>query len=423
MTDSVFRSKLKPTIAKKIYAKEIKAQTLATPNLFSFPRKENMIGKEVNSINLHPIYKGTIKKNSTIISSFRIPRNVEFFFLSLFMQSVLAQSTPESSADTPKTMSPLIDSTVACIIARELAEGTMFVASHFGAVVKNSYLSKEEKQHYLNALVPGLICGVFTGGAISIGVGFILSKAIGSLDSAENGLELGEAISKTIGAWFVTKMTLKIPQWFGISNYHAPTKPTNSQNQTDLDLENENKIEINQNTTLESRLTMAFSLFWNSLRETTEGGVLTAMTALLSKNSMDSLGPSVAVGAGSALILGGGMALGAKYISPRGFGIAAATLAELLAIGLITGAVRSFEEVYASGHEDKTSPVIYDLEGTQIGDALTAFEFMGISDHLTALQLTTWIVSAASITGLHIWQNYFGKSLVPEKLKNGIKCK
>ncbi len=349
-------------------------------------------------------------ETSTPVTQYKIPSGTTLAMFSLLIPAVAAQ-TASGGSDTGSSAAPVIDSTVACIIARELSEAAMFGASHLGAVIKNPGLTLDEKRSYLKRLVPAIACGVLTGGVISIAVGFSVAQAVGNLDTVANGVEAGEGASKTIGAFFVTKMTLKIPKWFGISNYHEPAR------EGDL----ENQAGANQQAVIGSRLAMAMSLFWNTLREATEGGTLTALAALLSKNSMDALGPSVGVGAASAIVLGGGMGLGAKYVSPKGFGIAATGLAELLAIGLVTGAVRSFEEVYAASHDGARTPVIYDFGGTQTGNTLTAFEFMGISDNLTALQLATWTTSAATITGLHIWHNYLGKPLMPAKVKEWVR--
>jgi hypothetical protein len=322
----------------------------------------------------------------------------------MLIPAVAAQGSDALSAEAP-----MIDSTVACIIARELLEGAMFATSHIGAVTKNTGLSPQEKENYLKRLIPALACGVITGGIISVAVGFSVAQAIGSLDTVANGVEAGEGASKAIGAFFVSSLTLKIPQWFGISNYHKHLP------ETDIENQNAENPPINA---IGSRMALSMSLFWNTLRESTEGGVLTALAVLLSKNSMAALGPSIGVGAGSALVVGGGLALGAKYVSPKAFGITSACIAELLTIGLVTGAVRSFEQVYAAGNDEASTPVLYDFGGTQLGDTLTAFEFMGISDKLTALTLATGLATATTLTGLQIWHNYYGKPLVPMRVKN-----
>jgi hypothetical protein len=128
------------------------------------------------------------------------------------------------------------------------------------------------------------------------------------------------------------------------------------------------------------------------------------------------VGPSVGVGVASAVILGGGLSLGAKYISAKGFGVAAAFIAQLLAMGLITGAVRSFEEAYAVNHDDVTTPKIWDVESSN-GDVLSAFGFMGISKEFTALVLATFIVSTILISFYQIYHNYYGKAMIPTSIR------
>ena len=329
---------------------------------------------------------------------FTIPISTEVALMTLLLPAIAAQSVQEAAEGTP-TPTPWIDTAVASIIARELIEGAMFVTSHFGAILKNTHLAAEQKNHYMKALVPGLVFGVCTGGIISVAVGFGFSKAVENLDSVKSGVEIGEGISKALGAYFVGKLSLKIPKWFGIS--HAPTAVVHS------DIENHvaETEGVPVENDLESPLAMASSLFWNTLRETAEGGIFTAISALLSKNSMDNLGASVGVGVGSAVVVGGGVALGAKYVSPRVFGIGASTVAGLLAVGLLTGAAHSAEEIYGDYNGGVSTPVIYNFKGTPTGYTLTTLGFTGISSKWTVLQLITWIVSAATLVGLHYWKN------------------
>lgn len=295
----------------------------------------------------------------------------------------------------------MINSNIACIIARELIEAAMFITSYVGAVVSCPTLDKESRMSYLSVLIPSILAGMIFGLAISLGVGFGLASVMeDSADNIEYSVELGEALSKLIGFFFVASMMIKIPKWFGISNYRGR-------------VEDEGIIPAS-GLHLDSRYSMCASLFWNTLRESTEGGVLTAIAALLSADAMDSLGDSVGVGIGAAFGLGLLGMVGAKYVSATVFGIAAAVMCELLAMGLITGATRAFEEVYAESHDDATTPLIYDLEHTVTGDALTSLKFLGVSDFLTVLQLLVWCLAAVILTALQIRHHYYGQELEPE---------
>ena len=148
-----------------------------------------------------------------------VKRSCALLILSVMFldQAAMAQTTTAVESSSPTTtapaVAPVIDSAVACIIARELAEGALFVMSHFGAVIKHPNLSQQEKLHYLKAMVPAVISGVVLGAVISIAVGFGIARATSSLNSVSYGVELGEAISKLIGAYFVAKLSLKIPKW------------------------------------------------------------------------------------------------------------------------------------------------------------------------------------------------------------------
>lgn len=312
-----------------------------------------------------------------------------------------------------------IDSGIACIIARELAEGALFITSHIGAVLKNPVLSYEKKKYYLWGLIPAVVIGTLSGLIISIAVGFSIARAIGQLEAAEEAVEVGEAVSKTIAAFFVIDMTLKIPSWFGISKSSpeisdaVPEKLSQSAkvdelHTTPMDLEKNVAVGVAEKVDLGSRFSLSMSLFWNTLRESTEGGILTAFAALLSQKSMHSLGESIGVGIAAAVILGGGLALGGKYVSQQVFGIMATIIGLLLSMGLVAGATRSFEEVYAENHDGAVTYSIYDAEDTQTGHILSAFGFAGISDHCSVVVLILWIFTFAALSLILIWKHYLG---------------
>ena len=108
-------------------------------------------------------------------------------------------------------MSVYIDAGVACIIARELLEGTMFTFSHVGTVMKNNDIDDAQKRVYYIEMGAGVVCGIIGGFLIAIGFGFGLTS-ISSLEDADIGIEMGEGLSKLLGAYFVAKMMLKIPK-------------------------------------------------------------------------------------------------------------------------------------------------------------------------------------------------------------------
>ena len=290
-------------------------------------------------------------------------------------------------------------------MVRELLEGCMFCITNLGAVVKTQTLSGEQKKKFFRILIPCILSGVSTGLLISIGIGVSLTLAVGNPANASYGVEVGEGISKLIGAFFVTDLVLKIPKWFNISNcVHAEKK----------------KSEMNN---FGNAWEMGFVLFWNVLRESLEGGTLTAIAVVLNAQSQEALGNSVLVAIAAAIVLACIFGLGAKYISAKFFGVMAAILAQLLAMGLWTGATRSFEEVYALNHggeEDGGSPLIYNYEGTTLGNELTILEFIGFSYSLTALTLSVWVLSLVLLTFFQIYINYYGYQVISEKYK---KCK
>lgn len=301
-----------------------------------------------------------------------------------------------------------IDSTITAIMVRELLEGAVFCVTHIGAVVKNPVLTINEKKRSLRVLIPAIFSGVSIGLLISIFVGISLIYAVGDQTSTKYGIEVGEGVSRLIGALFVTDLALKLPKWFKISK----SRPSEDQSDVRKDF-------------LATRWEMGFSLWWNVLRESIEGGTLTAVAVILSKASEVALGNSVGLAIGIACILGLGFGLGGKYVNAKFFGLLAAFFAQVLAVGLWTGSARAFEEVYGlntAGNEEAGSKMIYNYEDTPYGDSLTILEFLGFSYSLTALTLSVFIIAWVVLTGMQIWHNVLGYSFVPKFVHDFAKA-
>lgn len=313
-----------------------------------------------------------------------------FLHASMNMDEVIEGES--SSGDSP------VNATIAVIIAREFIEMVMFVVSHVGSVLKHPKMSNEDKYDYVRYLLGGIFLGIFFGGCISMAVGFSLAAAYAQIDQAKTGIESGEAASKLIAAVFVFSLTMKLPIWFGISNF-KPKRDGNT-------------LEDDDDKFVESKWAMSTNLFWNILRETTEAGVYTSIVVVLNEDSKETLGQSIGVGIGAATVLGALMSLGARYISAKVFGILATALSGLLTVGLTTSASRSLEEVYETSRGGKT-PTLFLVEGDS-GNVLSSLAFVGLGPEWTVLQLVVAIVGIIFVTAASLRQNYFGYPLVPE---------
>lgn len=268
----------------------------------------------------------------------------------------------------------------------------------------------------------GVFLGFLGGTIISLAVGYSIASIIEDVEEdVDGGVEAGEGASKLIAFLFVLKLAMKLPKWFEISNYKEETPSAAfvidaSPVPSDVEKAETTVVYIEEKSELEaleldSKWSMFVSLLWNTLRESTEAGVFVALVVLLAEEDVD-LGGSVGVGiagaAGGAIIMG----LGAKYVSQLGFGVVSTVLASLLAVGLITGAVRAFEEVYDIEHGYNTG-IIYNYEDTETGDVLEALGFAGFGKELTVITLVTWLFSAASIAAAQFWKHYLGFRLAP----------
>ena len=249
------------------------------------------------------------------------------------------------------------------------------------------------------------------GLSISLGVGFGLKTAFeegGGLE-AEIGLEAGEACSKLIGAFFVTKMMFKIPKWFGISNfgrienkaYDKPNDPYGNADNTEV---------------LDSKKVMALNLFWNLLREMSETGCFVAIEAFLSVEAMDALGDSVGVGLGCAAGFSILVAYTGVYINGKIFGIVCSVIVEMLAVGLFTGSMHSFEEVREM-REGIETPFVWGSDETSdtTNSVVKVFGFFGIRGKFSALEFAAWMLSILVLTSFQISHNYYGIPLPSPK--------
>ena len=285
-----------------------------------------------------------------------------------------------------------VDPVVSTLIARELFEGAMFITTHVGAVVKSSILDEKEKRSYLNQLYIGIASGLLVGVVISLAVCFSLAAALHQIERAEYGIELGEGLSKAIAAIFVIDLCFKIPKWFEISNY-VPSE--------------EERVQMT------SKVFLSSSLFWNILRETCEAGILTGIVILLSESDASSaVGASVGVGIFCAIVGGGSIALGAKYLNKYFFALLATVIVMMLATGLMVGAAGSFEEAnyIKTGQE---SEILYETEGNT-ASILAAMKWCGLRDELSVATLVVWVVTVVGLCSAQIWNNYLGYPFVPK---------
>jgi len=295
-----------------------------------------------------------------------------------------------------------IDSSIACIVAREFLEGTMFITSHFGAVTKCAKLEQEQKVEYYRRFLLSSAGGLFCGLAVSLGVGFGLKTAFenGEGTEAEVGMEAGEGASKLIGAILVCKMMFKMPKWFGISNYGR--------------IENQEYVIPNTivpDDVLDSKEKMGFNLFWNIFREMAECGSFVAIEGFLNPRAFNTLGWSVSVGLAASFATFIIIGLSMKYSTGHVAGVTCSIIIQMLAVGLFTGAAHAFEEVHEMKYETE-SPLVWGEEDMdpETNNVVKVFRFFGLRGKFSAVELAVWLGSIIALTSLQVWHNVYGRS-------------
>ncbi len=291
-----------------------------------------------------------------------------------------------------------VNAAVACIIAREMLEGIMFISSHAGAVYKSD-LDSSRKSGYYRWIFYGVAVGLLCGLAISLGVGFgLASISDEGLDKAEVGMEAGEGVSKLIGFFFVTKMMLKLPQWFGISNFNGAGKSILAVDSTQASDEFVNERDF------------SFNLFWNIMRESAEAGCFVAIEVFISQDARKTLNASVVTGVFSAVGFALVWAFGNSFMPVKPFAVVSAIIIQMLAVGLFTGACHAFEEVHEMEYESET-PKVWESKNANTKNTIDVFSFFGLNGNFTALQLVAWVVSLLALTAMQLYHNYYGYAL------------
>lgn len=128
-----------------------------------------------------------------------------------------------------------------------------------------------------------------------------------------------------------------------------------------------------------------------------------AITAILSAEAMSKIGDSVGVGIGSSIGLSilCAFLVTNKIVSPRVFGIAGAVIAQALAVGLFTGAIKAFEEVHDLTYHEET-PEVYNIKDSEQGVSLQILSFLGVNGKFTAVSLTGWLLSILILTFIQV---------------------
>lgn len=310
-------------------------------------------------------------------------------------------------------MSRFISVSIAGIVAREFLEAIMFITSFFGAVSNNESMDEATRMVYYKYMATGVTSGILGGLAISLSFAFALKAVFegGGGEDAEIGLEAGEAVSKLIGAIFVTKMMFKIPKWFGISNFGRVADQV-------YDKPNDPYGNADPRNVLDSEKTMALNLFWNLLREMAETGCFVAIEVFLSAESKAALGDSVGVGLGCAAGFSILVAFTGTYINGKVFGVICSVIVEMLVVGLFTGSMHAFEEVHEMTYGIET-PFVWgsDETTTTTNSVVKVFGFFGIRGKFTVLEFVSWLSSILVLTFFQIYHNYYGNPLPKLGLK------
>ena len=259
----------------------------------------------------------------------------------ILLLAVLLHHAHGSASGESEDSSSVVNAAVTCIVAREMLEGIMFLSSHVGAVYKSN-IDDSKKLGYYKWLAYGSFGGLMIGLAISLGVGFGLASISESgLHEAEIGMEAGEGASKLIGFFFVTKMMLKLPQWFGISNFKSEGKKIM-------------KVDEKGSEGFVNERDFCFNLFWNILRESAETGCFVSIEVFLSDDARRTLNASVITGVFAALGFSFVWGMGSSFMAAKPFAVVSSIIIQMLAVGLFTGACYAFEEVHELKYHEET---------------------------------------------------------------------
>lgn len=260
--------------------------------------------------------------------------------ISSFFERDLACASDDciSPADTKEagTTAPLFDIAIATIFAREILEGCIIIGQYRTVIYKSADFKDDEvkQKRALRAVTMSAVWASAVAVVLAVSICLGLYFAGKKFDNAT--AEIIEGVSKLVAAVCVLQLSAKVPEWLGLYT----TKHTN---------------EDGMIAGLDER-SIKFNVAWNLWREVAECGVF--LIPYMLGESARSIPISAIVGC-IVGIAGGYGTYYASYTMTDLFWVVffLSNLTGWLAIGLFTGGMHEFEEVWGM------TPYVWKIDG------------------------------------------------------------
>lgn len=274
------------------------------------------------------------------------------------------------------------------IVAREFVEAFVIISNYMTMITKSGSATQDQA-HAKKVVMISAAGAALAGTLLMTGVGVGLDQAGKSLN--DDAIAISEGVSKTIAAFFIAHLSLKIPKQLGL--YNTPKG---------VDLELAQSV-IPAVVALNDKQ-IGFDVFWNIFRETSEIGAFLIPFFLSGK--LKALPGSAGIGLASALTFGAALYVANLKMQPKYLAIFTASLTGLLATGLFSGGMHEFEEAW--GETDK----VYDLRES-IGDGVSHKKLpgaiarpFGYSAAPSVLEMSSWLVFGGVLSSLFVLNHY-----------------
>lgn len=281
---------------------------------------------------------------------------------------------------------------IATIFAREFLEGFIIIANYRTVIKKNEQWGEDTKKKALREVTISASIAAFV--AILVVMAVAIPLGIKSQDLNEKTVEIIEGVSKIVASLCILQLSVKIGCWLGIY-WKVSIFPWKNKNWHKKEVE---VLSFNE---------IRFNVAWNIWREVAECGVF--LIPFFLGTGAKAIPVSALVGTGISLVLGLIMYWGNNRLESKFWlFFFMSGIMFWLAVGLFTGGLHEFEEVYGMTGN------VWTIENPNMDSSkfpMVIFKPFGYSSSRSVLQISAFW-SAIFVGGLYHYLKYRATQVV-----------
>jgi high-affinity iron transporter len=223
----------------------------------------------------------------------------------------------------------LFNVAIATIFAREFLEGAIIIGNYRTVINKNDSWDDEKKAGALKEVTRSATFATVV--AILVVLALAIPLAVLSKDLNGDTIEIIEGVSKIVASVCILQLSVKIPVWLGLY-WKVSVLPWKEK----VPKQNEDMI---------SNTEIRFNVAWNIWREVAECGVF--LIPFFLGTGAKAIPVSALIGVAISAVLGAGIYIANHKMNNKFWlSLFMSGLTLMLAVGLFTGGLHEFEEVY-----------------------------------------------------------------------------